>query len=136
MFVEQLEGNRSLLGTSVRNTNFSAWLSSQLGTRQWNQTDFAKRVGTSTGSVAMWMNGHRIPSTESCERIAVVLSADLDDVMRAAGHLPPDPYHPNPDSPPERFHAMMKRIQWDPQREAMIDAILRQMVEFDRLDGE
>jgi transcriptional regulator with XRE-family HTH domain len=112
-------------------TSFPSWLRRQMDSREWGVTKLSKELGVSHGLVSQWLSGQRNPSPRSIDRIADVLFVDVDEVLTVAGHRPRD-FDADPDSPPERFHAMMKRIHWDPQREAMIDAILRQMVEFDR----
>lgn len=83
----------------------------------------------------MWLRGERVPTRESCRKIAEALYLPVDEVLVAAGHREPD-LGIDPDSPPERFHPMMRRIRWDAQREALVEAMLRQMLEFDRSQGE
>lgn len=67
---------------------FSAWLSHQLKQKGLSQSEFARRVKTSTGSVSMWVNGQRVPDPASCDRIADVLFVDVDEVLAIAGHRP------------------------------------------------
>jgi transcriptional regulator with XRE-family HTH domain len=113
------------------------WLQWQLDRREWSQADFTRELSRaagrqiSTGLVSNWLTGARRPSPESCELIAEVFHTDVDEVLTRAGHRPRD-LDIDPDSPPERFHAMMKRIKWDTQREQLVEAMLRQMLEFDR----
>lgn len=93
--------------------------------------DLARRIGVGNSTVTMWLRGERVPAPASCRKIAEALDLSDDVVLVAAGHRDPD-LDVDPDSPPERFRAMMQRIQWDPQREQLVEAMLRQMLEFDR----
>lgn len=77
--------------------SIAAWLRRQLERREWSQADFARKLGTSTGSVSMWLNGQRIPDPESCDRIADLLRADGDYVLTLAGHRPADPVYATDD---------------------------------------
>lgn len=69
---------------------FGEWLKQELARRGWSQTELARQVGTSTGTVSDWVRGVRTPTPESCDRIADVLVMDVDDVLTRAGHRPPE----------------------------------------------
>lgn len=120
----------------VRERTFGEWLRGKLASRDWSGADFARAIqaagGRATpGDVSRWLRDQRTPNPDSCYKIADVLHLPVDEVLTRAGHRPPD-YDVDPDSPPERFRAMMRRIKWDPQREQLVEAMLRQMIEFDR----
>lgn len=66
------------------------WLKGQLRRREWTQADLARRMAVSTGTISRWARGERIPTPESCDRLADVLGVDLDTVLGVAGHRPPD----------------------------------------------
>lgn len=72
-------------------SELAAWIRRQLVRREWSQADFARRLGVATGQVSEWSTGKRVPSPESCIRIADVFNADPNDVLTLAGHRPPDP---------------------------------------------
>ena len=99
--------------------------------RDMTPADFARRLEVGNSTVTMWVRGERIPTPASCRKIAAALDIADDVVLVAAGHRDPD-YEVDPDSPPERFRAMMQRIRWTPERESLVEGMLRQMLEFDR----
>lgn len=65
---------------------FGPWLDFQIRSRDWNQPEFARRIGMAAASVYRWVAGERVPSTRSCDIIADVLGLPLDDVLTIAGH--------------------------------------------------
>jgi len=67
---------------------FGAWIDSQLIRRQMSQADLARRLETSNSTVSNWIRGGRVPTPESCDKIADVLGLSVDDVLMAAGHRP------------------------------------------------
>lgn len=111
---------------------FGRWLLGKMESEHIGVTALAARIGVSHSSVSLWLEGKRTPNSKSIAKIAKVFSSEPDDVMRLAGHLPHDPYQPDPESPPERFHAKMKHVTWNREREMLIEGILDQMLTFDR----
>lgn len=71
-----------------RRTTFGAWLESQLQRREWNQSEFARRIDVRPGVVSHWVRNERVPSPASIEKIADVLFVDVDEVLAIAGHRP------------------------------------------------
>jgi transcriptional regulator with XRE-family HTH domain len=93
---------------SDHHERFPVWLRAELHRHGLNQTEFARAVGTSTSVVSRWVNAQAIPESESVDKIADVLNADLTTVMRLAGHLPAaDPI--DPDDPVERICGLPRR---------------------------
>lgn len=126
-----LEAHQTSPRRIVEQRHFSTWLWAELKRREWTQAEFARRLGVGTGTVSRWMDGRR-PDTDYIDRIAELLHADYDMLLSLSGHRPRD-LGVDPNSPPERLYAMLKRIDWsDPQREHLIDALLTQMLDFDR----
>lgn len=78
-----------------------------------------------------WVRGTRVPSPDSCDRIADVLGVDVNVVMILAGHLPPDP-ELRPDDPTQNIIALVKRVRWMSERVWIIERSLRGYIEFDR----
>lgn len=113
----------------------SYWLKRQLARREWNQADFARRLGTSPGNVSRWMTGERVPDPSSIDKIADVLGVDLDLVLALAGHRPPDT-ELNPDDPASAIIALVKQVQWTDERAETITATLERMRKFDRQRAE
>ncbi len=76
---------------------FGTWLKRQLMRQEgMNQSDLARKVGTSPGLVSDWLRDVRIPSPESCDKIADALGLDIDEVLVRAGHRPPLVHDDNP----------------------------------------
>ena len=67
---------------------FSDWLKDELRRREWNMSDLARRLDISPSVVGRWIRDGRIPTPESCDRIADVLGLDVDRVLVLAGHRP------------------------------------------------
>jgi len=96
-----------------------------------NQTEFAHKVGTSTGTVSMWVMGKRIPDPASCDRIADALGIDLDIVLYQAGHRPQatPPSTPDPSDPRTEILRLVKRVDWSDSRTFnLVSGMLRQIV--------
>lgn len=71
-----------------RQITFGSWLESQLVRREMSQSDLARKLETSTSTVSNWVNGQRIPSPESCDKLADVFGVSVDEVLGVAGHRP------------------------------------------------
>jgi transcriptional regulator with XRE-family HTH domain len=105
---------------------FGRWLQRQLDRREWTQADFARKVNLSTGTVNHWITAKRIPDPPSCDRIADALFLDVQDVLRHAGHLsetPDDSEHVR------ELIAMIRRVDWTPERLRFVSNVLRDLVD-------
>jgi transcriptional regulator with XRE-family HTH domain len=69
-------------------TTFGAWLDAQLQRREWNQSEFARRIDVRPGVVSHWIRGERVPEPRSIDKIADVLFVDVDELLTIAGHRP------------------------------------------------
>ncbi len=70
---------------------FGQWLRRQMMKQEggMSQAELARKVGTSAGLVSDWIRDVRVPSSESCDKIADALGLDIDEVLVRAGHRPP-----------------------------------------------
>jgi transcriptional regulator with XRE-family HTH domain len=75
---------------ATREETFGDWLLQQIEVLGWRQVDLARRMDVSRSTVCDLVNSRRLPSTDVCVRIAGALSIPPEDVLRLAGHLPPD----------------------------------------------
>ena len=119
--------------TGVSVNGFGPWLRKRIVARRMNQSEFAEKVGTSTGTVSMWVTGKRIPDPSSCDRIADALGVDLDIVLFQAGHRPQtEPI--DPDDPKNDIMGMVERIDWksDPGSVRLVSRVLRTIIEDQR----
>ena len=64
-------------------------LTRELRHRRMSERAFALYAGVSPNAVNAWRRGMRIPDPAYCEKIAEALHLAVEDVLRAAGHLPP-----------------------------------------------
>jgi transcriptional regulator with XRE-family HTH domain len=68
---------------------FADWLARELVRREMSQSDFARKIGASTGRVSEWLSGRRRPSPGSLDKITDALpGADLDYLLSIAGYRP------------------------------------------------
>jgi transcriptional regulator with XRE-family HTH domain len=69
--------------------SFADWLTTELETREWSQSELARRAGVSTAAVSDILSGRRNVGTELATAIADALKIPQDDVYIAAGLLRP-----------------------------------------------
>lgn len=133
IFAVNIETDRCRVIAGMPENAFASWLKRQLLRREWTQADLARRLNVSTGTVANWATGSRLPSTASVDRIADVLGIDIDDVLVAAGHRPPT-FDIDPDSPEAQLIPLIRQIDWEsrPGRLEEVEAELRFMIDIDR----
>lgn len=72
----------------MRGNLFGPWLQSQLRRREMNQSELARKLETSSSAVSGWVRQGRVPTPESCDKIADALGIPVDEVLMAAGHRP------------------------------------------------
>ncbi len=95
--------------------------------------EFAERAGVSKSAVGEWANNHRNPDPAYCDIIADVLGVDRDYVLALAGHRPEEPDIPF-DDPRARISALVRRVNWNHEREYTIARALNGYIELDRSD--
>lgn len=112
---------------------FGAWLEAQLRNRGFNQSEFARRLGVSQGTVSRWVNG-RVPDAEYIEKISDVLVVDYDVVATEAGIRPRELLNVDPDSATAQLMPLIEKIDWDtdPGRLEGVRMILEGYLEVDR----
>lgn len=110
---------------------FATWFRQELRRREWNQSDAARRLGVSSSVVNRWYRGERLPDPRSCDTISDVFAVSLDRVLELAGHRPPAaPFDPT--SPVPMLAALLEHVQWNPDRVASVENILRGFIDRDR----
>jgi transcriptional regulator with XRE-family HTH domain len=110
------------------------WIEGELRSRDWRQADLARRARVSTTAVSDWVRGKKVPDPASCDLLSDIFHADLDFVLDLAGHRPPDS-NDDPASPANRLSALLHRVQWNPDREAVVEGIIRGFIDRDRRDS-
>lgn len=111
--------------------DLAEWLRRQLARREWRAADLSRESGIATSRISDWLNRKRLPSPESCFRLAEALNVDPDDVLALAGHRVPTRPLP-PDDPRTEIWAKLNRINPLPDRLKTIDLILDTYLETDR----
>lgn len=99
--------------------------------REWTAADLARRLDVPSGTISRWMSGERRPNPRSCDLIADVFGANVDDVLALAGHRPSN----DADEPFDRrrnLHALVDRVTMTPDRLAALEGILIAWLEFDK----
>ncbi len=105
---------------------FETWVRQRIRQREWSQADLARKLDVPNSTVARWLNGKRRPTPESCDLIADVLGADLDQVLALAGHRPNLDAIPI-DDPRATIIALVRRVDLDDQErfEHMLETLQR-----------
>lgn len=108
---------------------FGAWLAMELRRREWSASDFARYAKVTPSMVSRWLRG-TVPSPESCDVIADVLHADVDQVLSLAGHRPPmvtddDPAMAN-------LVATLRKIRLTAERETVLRSTLDGYLAYDQ----
>ncbi len=67
---------------------FGAWLKAELEERQWAARTLARNAGISQPNLSRIINGERAAGLEVCKQIAAGFELPVEQVLRAAGHLP------------------------------------------------
>ena len=70
-------------------TDFSAWLFTELKLRDWTQADLANKSGLSQGAISKVVNKQRKPGFDFCEGLSRALKLPVETIFEAAGLLPP-----------------------------------------------
>jgi transcriptional regulator with XRE-family HTH domain len=116
-------------------SEFGLWFKRQLRLRRWTQADFSHEFHFSAAGVSRWITGERVPTPESCERIAEAFGVDVDLVLTQAGHRPAvEPIDPN--DPVIGIIGLVKRVEWNDERLAGMRAALIVYQEIDRKKRE
>lgn len=115
--------------------DFGRWLRGQLARREMSMTAFASKIGVSHSSVSLWLDGKRVPTPRSIEKIADVFAGvDQDMLLTLAGHRPRD-LDRDPEAPGEQIAALARRVEWKGDRYETVRAMLHRWIELDR-EGE
>lgn len=65
--------------------NFGEWLSKEISTRGWSESEFARRGRITAQAVNLVTNGQGGPGLKFCRATALALNMSVEDVMRLAG---------------------------------------------------
>lgn len=124
------DGRKYVCGMNSEQS-FSVWLDHQLKRREWNQREFARRSGLSKSAISEWVRGTQTPDPDSCLKIADALNVDSDMVLVFAGHRP-NIEELDPDDPRTDLIELVRRVQWNAEREALIRGQLETMIKVGR----
>lgn len=69
---------------------FRSWIDRQIIPRGMNMRQLAEKAGLNQGSLSNIFSGSRVPSINTCIKIARALNMPVESVLRAAGHIPPE----------------------------------------------
>lgn len=81
-------------------TAFTEWLQAEMDARtpRVNKRQLAAAIGSSPSTVGAWFTLGWMPSPDFCRRLAEYFHRPVEDVLRAAGHLPPVALPPSEDT--------------------------------------
>lgn len=71
--------------------SFSVWLQGRIDEKGWSKSELARRAGISPTAVSDMLSGRRSVGTSNATAIAKAFNIPTDEVLRAAGILPPKP---------------------------------------------
>ena len=107
---------------------FRDWLLEQMRIRRWNQSELARRSGTTPAMISKYVLMQNFPSEYGVERIARALSAD-EDMVRVMVGLEPRNHLPESSRTGEII-GMVKRVDWsDDVKFNTVSGILRMYTE-------
>ena len=75
---------------TLRGMSFAEYLKRLKGPRL-SQNALAEYIGASSGAMSRWMTGQETPRPAYCRKLAKYFKVPEEEVLRAAGHLSPDP---------------------------------------------
>jgi transcriptional regulator with XRE-family HTH domain len=102
---------------------FSEWLQNALDKKGWKQSDLARAAHLGKGSLSDIVSGRRKVGIDVARSIAEALKIPPEQVLRAAGMLPPENEDPWAD---EMSH---KLTQLSPGLRSMAERLINSMVE-------
>lgn len=73
---------------------FGEWLRRELDRAGLSQTELARRMGASPGTISTWANGRRVPGAKSGPALAEALGVPPERVRAAAGRWRQAPESP------------------------------------------
>ena len=107
--------------------DFAAWLEEELKSRDWSQSELARRGHIRPNTVSRVLNRERAPGPEFCKAVARALGYPPEVVFRKAGILPPKPpqdeeteiaLHLLKQLPPEKRQAALQFLKFLAQQES------------------
>lgn len=77
-------------------------------------------------TVSSWWRGRSVPDPTQCETIAEAFQTEVDIVLIEADHRPNIENY-KPGDPRIDLTAMIRRVSWNKEREAIVKAVLKAM---------
>lgn len=71
-------------------TDFAQWLSEEMASREWNQSELSRRSGIGTPQISRVLARERMPGVEFCVAMAKAFKMNPVLVLKRAGLIPPD----------------------------------------------
>lgn len=69
--------------------NFVTWLTEEMESRGWNNSELARRAGLVPSAISQVISGTRSPGYELCVKVARAFGIPPETVLRRARLLPP-----------------------------------------------
>jgi len=101
--------------------DFVTWLTTEMNTRGWSNSELARRSGMAHSTISMIISGQKKPGWDFCAGIAGAFGEAPDKVFRLAGLLPPLPA--SEDAPTLREIMELAKRMTPEQREQVADYI-------------
>jgi transcriptional regulator with XRE-family HTH domain len=105
--------------------NFITWLTDEIVSRGWSNSELARRAGISPAAISMVMSGQNRPGNEFCLGIARALGIPPEDIFRKAGLLPDLPYGPLDQMTLQELHDLMRNLTPRDRRDVLEYARMR-----------
>jgi len=78
-------------------TDFAAWLTSEMDRRGWTNSELARQAGIAQSNISMVISGQKNPGLSFCVNVAQAFGYPPERVLREAGLLPPAPSEDEPE---------------------------------------
>lgn len=113
------------------NNTLSVWLNNEMATRQWSQSDLARKSGLHRAVISKILSENTKPTPETCQALAEALKLPIEQVYRAANLLPS---HPEQDELVARAEYLLQSFKTEQYRQIAL-SMLENLVEQEERAG-
>ena len=114
--------------------NFVTWLTTEMETHGWNNSELARHAGLVPSAVSQVITGSRHPGPDFCQSLAQALSLPPETVFRRAGLLP-ELQGPEEDARFGELLDVVRNLSADEREEVLRYALFRYTLEREKANS-